>query len=246
MKKRVIITVLTLFALGIAIVSLLIMQKEDETPPVISVSSNLDLTYSSGMDESLLLEGVTATDDKDGDVTNSLRIDSILESQDGHYAVVTYAAKDKSGNVSKLRRLLNWNDSGETVVTPTPTAVPTATPTPTPEATPEPTAEPSEATDANELARQANEAAIAALSPAAPRMYLSDYVVNIAQGSEFNSLSYVSDITDDADSRDDLFTQIQIVGSVDTTTIGTYELIYYVIDNDGNMSNEAKLTVNVG
>ena len=58
-----------------------------------------------------------------------------------------------------------------------------------------------------------------------------------------NLLSYVKDIQDDTQSRSDLFRVIQIDGNVNTNVPGTYELTYYVVDNSGNSSNGAVLTI---
>ena len=71
------------------------------------------------------------------------------------------------------------------------------------------------------------------------------YFVEIERGAEFNRLSYVQDITDDQDSREELYRGIQISGEVDTNTPGEYILEYYVSDSDGNNSNTAQLRVTV-
>ena len=55
--------------------------------------------------------------------------------------------------------------------------------------------------------------------------------------------SYVKDIQDDTESTSDLFKRIQITGDVNTAAPGTYELTYYVVDNSGNSSNGAVLTI---
>ena len=44
-------------------------------------------------------------------------------------------------------------------------------------------------------------------------------------------------------STSDLFKRIQITGDVNTAAPGTYELTYYVVDNSGNSSNGAVLTI---
>lgn len=62
-------------------------------------------------------------------------------------------------------------------------------------------------------------------------------------GTALDKLSYVNDIQDDTETRSDLFKKIQITGEVNTATPGTYELTYYVVDNQGNSSNGAILTV---
>lgn len=45
------------------------------------------------------------------------------------------------------------------------------------------------------------------------------------------------------DSTSDLYRKIQITGTVDVNTPGTYELTYYVVDSNGNASNGAVLTI---
>ncbi len=47
-----------------------------------------------GSDTAPLLEGVTATDEKDGDVTDSLAIENIFPNDDHTSASVVYAVKD--------------------------------------------------------------------------------------------------------------------------------------------------------
>ena len=71
------------------------------------------------------------------------------------------------------------------------------------------------------------------------------YEEKLVAGSDFNVLSYVKEITDDVDDRSWLFQHIQVSGEVNTYIPGVYQLIYYVIDSDGNQSNEALLTVTV-
>lgn len=65
------------------------------------------------------------------------------------------------------------------------------------------------------------------------------------RGADFNELSYVQDISDDKDSRDELYQGIQISGEVDTNTPGEYTLEYHAVDSDGNNSNAAQLKVTV-
>ena len=74
-------------------------------------------------------------------------------------------------------------------------------------------------------------------------MYLTTYYVEVPVGTTLDKLSYVKDIQDDTQSRSDLFRVIQIDGNVNTNVPGTYELTYYVVDNSGNSSNGAVLTI---
>ena len=59
---------------------------------------------------SALLQGVTATDDVDGDVTDSLVVERVnLLGSDGHL-MVHYAAFDNAGNVAKIQREARYTD----------------------------------------------------------------------------------------------------------------------------------------
>lgn len=78
--------------------------RRDRTVPVISFEEK-EVFYEEGMEESLLLEGVSAYDEQDGDVSDSLLIEKIYETSDGTI-IVTYAAVDSSNNVGKASRSL--------------------------------------------------------------------------------------------------------------------------------------------
>ena len=82
------------------------------------------------------------------------------------------------------------------------------------------------------------------LSAEAPRIKLSTNHVTIKKGESINRISYVESVTDDKDSKETLYKRIEISGDTfDKDTPGTYEQTYYVVDTDGNRSNEAKLTI---
>lgn len=76
----------------------------DRTAPVITLPDT-ELTYTTGTDTDQLLEGVTAYDSHDGDVTASLLIEKVTETGNGE-VIVTYAAVDSSNNVTELSRIL--------------------------------------------------------------------------------------------------------------------------------------------
>ncbi len=80
----------------------------DSTPPVITASEELVLSILDGQDS--LMQGITATDDRDGDVTGTMVIQSIQLLNDEGLVQVTYAAFDKSGNVAKLQRQVQYTD----------------------------------------------------------------------------------------------------------------------------------------
>lgn len=203
--------------------------EQDRVAPTIIIS-NEQVSYIEGKEDNLL-EDVEAHDDIDGDVSSSLYVKVSIDEENSK-AYATYYAKDSSNNVSKKMReigiakeiveeatseISTLEQAEEQESTPTPEV------TEQPEETPLPTETQSES----------------------PRITLTAERVTVANGTEVNRLVYVKDIVDDKDDRVELFQNIRINGELDTTTIGEYELIYYVIDSDGNQSNEAKLTVTV-
>lgn len=65
---------------------------------------NAKVIYQQGMEISALLEGIAAFDDEDGDVTERIVIEKIMENREGNSVVVFYAASDSAGNVGKCTR----------------------------------------------------------------------------------------------------------------------------------------------
>ena len=91
---------------------ILTLKFKDTTPPVISVDDQLlEISVEDGKD--VLMTGITAVDDRDGDVTASLLVESIYGITEEHVTTVTYAAFDRAGNVSKLQRKVRYTDYRE-------------------------------------------------------------------------------------------------------------------------------------
>lgn len=212
----------------------------DRKGPEIVVPSGADVTYEEGGDTASLLEGVTATDDRDGDVTSSLVIENIFPNDDHTSASVIYAAKDSHNNVTKVTRRVNYKASAGDASA----------------AEKDSEADSSDAGEAAAEEPQQNDTEgvknetdaqmeIDALPADAPKLYLNTYEVTVEAGTELDQFSYIKEITDDADSQETLFGEIQIDGEVDTSTAGDYTLTYHVTDSDGNQSNAAVLTVHV-
>lgn len=75
----------------------------DRTAPILTFQAT-DLTYTTGMDESRLLEGITAFDSRDGDITDRIVIEKMIENEEDNILIVFYAVCDKAGNVAKASR----------------------------------------------------------------------------------------------------------------------------------------------
>lgn len=82
---------------------------KDVTPPVISMEEQL-LEISALEPRDALLQGVSAQDKADGDVTALLVVENVRLLHADGTATVTYAAFDKAGNVSKAQREVRFND----------------------------------------------------------------------------------------------------------------------------------------
>lgn len=111
MKKRNWISLL-LIAASVAVLlgyRTLDRLRTDTTPPVITVENSL-LELSALEPREKLLQGVTARDKADGDVTDSLVVESVRLLRSDGTVTVAYAAFDKSGNVAKGTREVRFND----------------------------------------------------------------------------------------------------------------------------------------
>lgn len=220
---------------------------EDRNGPEISVPQE-EIAYVAGTDTSALLNGVTAQDDRDGDVTDTVTIESIIPNADQTGASVVYVAKDSKNNVTKETRTILYSTDANQTAAQAAAEQAAADQAAQDQAAAEQAAQgdaAGESAQTTDDGAAQNEAAIAALSAESPRIYLTQYSVELERGAELNELSYVQDISDDEDSRDELYQGIQISGEVDTNTPGEYTLEYHVVDSDGNNSNAAQLRVTV-
>lgn len=240
--KKGLVAMLLLACAALLAGNVVIYIGKDRNGPEITVPQE-ELTYVAGSDTSALLNGVTAVDDRDGDVTSTVTVESIIPNEDQTGASVVYVAKDSKNNVTKATRLISYAaDAGQAAAQEAEAAAQQAAQE---AAAADQTAASGEDAQTVDDGAAQNEAAIAALPAESPRFYLTQYSVEVERGAELNRLGYVQDITDDKDSRDELYQGIQISGEVDTNTPGEYMLEYYVVDSDGNTSNTAQLKVTV-
>lgn len=84
-------------------------RRADHTPPVITFSDEVPV-FSARDPQEVYLQGVTARDDRDGDVTASLVVAGLkLTDADGSIRI-TYAAFDAAGNVTQAVREAKFSD----------------------------------------------------------------------------------------------------------------------------------------
>ena len=77
--------------------------------PVIEFASDM-LQVPTTATEADLLQGVTATDAEDGDVTDSVLVESVSRFVSGNMVKVTYAAFDAQNHVTKATRTVQYTD----------------------------------------------------------------------------------------------------------------------------------------
>ena len=253
--KKSIVALMVIACIALGGITLVLGFSEDKKAPEIQFQDN-EITFTQGDDYAGLLQGVTATDNRDGDVTKSLVVESVYPNDDGETATVVYVARDKTNNIGKANKVINYQPSkGETAETSVKGESATgqeeaslAQSTQDPQAAPTP-----EETTANnvptpgEKDEEEKEAAEEEDLPAgSPKLKLTEDEVTVKKGESVNRIAFVESITDDKDAKESLFRQIQITGDdLDVNTAGTYVLTYYVVDSDGNRSNEADLTITV-
>ena len=114
LKKTDLLTrfsILLLFASLVIFVAyiILVVVRKDVIGPEITIDNNR-IEVSVQDDTSVLMEGVSAFDNRDGDVTSSIMIESLSNMLNGNMRIVTYAAVDKSHNVTTAKRTVVYTD----------------------------------------------------------------------------------------------------------------------------------------
>ena len=104
--------VVIFFILSVAIFTVFRLTKAmatDRTIPIIEMDSDAITVSVAGGDEAIL-EGVTATDDKDGDITENLFIESRTTFLEKGRFNVTIAVADQDNHVTKATREVTYSD----------------------------------------------------------------------------------------------------------------------------------------
>lgn len=222
MNQRVVTGLLTAGCIALAGAGYMTYKNQDRTAPEIKVDQSEKIAYTEGEDYGKLLEGVTAQDDKDGDLTSEVFVEKVVPVSKKK-AAVYYGVTDKAKNVGTASREVTYqaaegSDAAEET-----------------------------APDAAAADEQSADQQSAALQPngTRPAMKLAEEAKTIARGTSFNALNEVTDAVDDKDDRDTLFRGLHIDGNYNVNQAGTYTLQYYVQDSDGNSSDPITFTLTV-
>lgn len=110
MKRNLAYLAATVVCIGLFLAWAFVAKNQTDTkPPVISFKEEMP-EISALEQKTALLRGVTAYDDTNGDVTDSLVVASIRLSDTEGMVQVTYAAFDAAGNVAKAVRQVVYKD----------------------------------------------------------------------------------------------------------------------------------------
>lgn len=110
MRKKAIYLPLILLLCGMLALYLFVNRgQKDQQAPTISFSDGL-LELSVQDSREALMQGISARDNIDGDVTDSVVVASVKLTGDDGSIEVTYAVFDKAGNVSKAVRAAKYTD----------------------------------------------------------------------------------------------------------------------------------------
>lgn len=207
--------------------------------------------YSDDMDTSELLAGVTAYDDRDGDVTDSVTVLNVLVLDNGEYIKVTYAAKDSHNNVAQKSTKIKYSGSKSFInvsVTEDDSEVQTQ------ETTTEKETVPQETTTAGpDLTQPGGSGTPVKIdqekvkTTGVPQIELkyTDYVIKA--GDSFGTAEALDMVNSTLDDKEGVSNRIVIngIGNVNTNRVGEYQLVYSVSDTDGNRSEAQTLTLHV-
>ena len=109
--KKVVIALIAVICAGFYAFVLYDRMTSDKTAPEITYEG--ELLYSPELEPEELLKGVKAVDDKDGDVSASLTVESVDTTLIQGEAIITYVARDSSNNIGRAKRNVGYAEGIE-------------------------------------------------------------------------------------------------------------------------------------
>ena len=242
---------------------------KDVVPPEIRMDADV-ITVSAADGDEALLRGVTATDNRDGDITGAVLVDGVSQLTGPNAARVRYIVFDAAENAATASRTVVYSDYeaprvfvlqpltynvGDTIALRGRVIARDCLE--------------GNITDRIRISSKdlSNRAAgvyhltiwvmnklgdvstvtvpviVREDDPAAPVVELKSYLTYLARGEEFDPKAYFQSYYDSADSRArNYYDHLEVSGEVDTDIPGTYEVVYSATNSDG-LTGQAILTV---
>ncbi len=236
MKQRLLTMALLAGCIVMGAAAFLLNAGQDRKAPRITIEDE-EISYAEGDEYDALLKGVSAKDNRDGDVTDEIFVEKIVPAKEG-YAEVYYGVTDSNHNVATAHRTVSYTEEAskkEEENEPETDSEESTAKEKTEEETKEPGNDEDSDAEEEELKPDGSRPAIA----------LTQSEVTIKKGESFDPLSVVKGVVDDKDDRNRLYQRISADGERNTNKAGTYSIRYYVKDSDGNTSDVKELTLKV-
>ena len=234
MRERTIGMILGMLNLILIAVCLVLYLGKDRSAPEI-VLQTVEYVYEEDLPGRILLSGVSARDNKDGDISDRVVIEKIVTSISQKTATITYGVADQAGNVKRATRTLvmpvlekpelptaGEAGNGESTV---------------PEEVENAVAETTTEAESTQVETEADETP-AQNTEGRPIITFTDRELRVRAGETPVWENVMGEVTDDKDTKETLLGTLEVKGEYDLQNVGEYYLTLSVTDSDGNVSNE--------
>jgi hypothetical protein len=249
--ERRIYPILIICVIGVFAACIAVMALTDNEAPAIKIDENgIIQTYADDTPEEDLLKGVSAYDAQEGDVSDSLKIMSVIVINEGENVQITYAAKDSKNNIVQetVKIPYSGNASAGDVVVSADTNKQETTEETTQEETTmeeETTLDPTKVSGGSGEPVTIDQQAVNTSGKPAIELKYTDYTLKV--GEAFTTVEALDMVNTTYDDKEAVSNRIVINGlsNVDTKTVGEYLLNYSVSDTEGNKSDIQTLKIHV-
>ena len=216
---------------------------KDHTAPELTLGEAA-YVYEEDFPEHILLQGVAAWDEKEGDVTERVVVEKVVTDIVKKTATITYGVADSVGNVQRVSRTLEMPVQERT-------QLPTAGEAGNMEISTEPeteeveqnmevgenTAIEEETTQETEIQESTVQNADSETGEEKPAIVFISRELTVKTGEQPDWTSVMGEVQDDKDAKETLLGTLEIKGEYDLGKAGEYYLTLSITDSDGNVSN---------
>lgn len=103
-QDKVVSIALTVVNMILAVVCVILYLGTDRTEPRFVIQP-AEILYTPDLEDAVLCEGISAHDDRDGDITGQIVIEKKVENREEGTAIIYYAVSDAAGNIAKFSKL---------------------------------------------------------------------------------------------------------------------------------------------
>lgn len=115
-RRHLLLTTVLIIAVILFAVYILLMNIKSNEPPQISIGIDDDV-FSVSDTSDVLLNGVTAYDKEDGDISSKIIIEPLSTFDNENKRVITYVVVDSDNNVTKVEKYISYSDYSSPEIT---------------------------------------------------------------------------------------------------------------------------------